>query len=149
MNFNYGNTGFFSSPPASNSSKRTITATNNSNTNANANFKTYLMALIIGYFVTQLIYPTFYKLTSPTTSHEKMIDLAVTLVLASIVYVVTNVPEISWVFFIGMLVGLNYPAFYYTQIEPDNHNTVGAQATKDLLTTIVYVGLVALIGFLL
>jgi len=132
---------------------------NNGNYNSNVSFASlsrhealYFIVLIASYFVVKIIYPAFYKLYPNISSSQELINLGTTAILLYIVYNTSgfsNISSIHWFFYLGLIAGLNYPAFYAKVIEPNYHSTVSSQIGQNIFSTIIYIKLVVLMVILL
>jgi hypothetical protein len=80
----------------------------------------YFTLLIIGYFGVKIIYGFFNKYTQKPMRDE-LSDFSIMIVMGLILYLLTNIEtrnllghlnNINWFFFIGYIIGLNFPFFY-------------------------------------
>lgn len=88
----------------------------------------FVALLIVGYFGVKIFYGFFNKY-SKKPSRDEMIDFSVMMVMASILYILTNMnardllgtySSVNWAFFLGYLLGLNIPFIFDNMSEDGN-----------------------------
>jgi len=113
--------------------------------------RNYFITLVVAYFITKIIYPSFYQMSSSISSNQEMINLGITVILGYVVYTLTGFGNMGpqWPFYLGIILGINYPAFYHKFLEPEEHSTVTSQNTQNILTSIIYFKIIILLIILL
>ena len=125
---------------------------NSSNSNTiPASFNTYIITILAAYFLTKIIYPFFYKLNPTILPTEELTNLTTTLTLSSIAYLLSNLTSmpIHWLFYLGIIAGINYPALYHHILSPTTHTTLSSQNTQRFFNSIIYFKIIALFLLLL
>jgi hypothetical protein len=113
--------------------------------------KIYLMVIIAGYFIVKIIYPLFYKMFSKIEFNKEIYNLSATVVLSIVAFILTNFWKVSvhWVFYLGMILGVNYPALYNRILVPTESGTLSEQETQRLFGTMLYVKVIVILLFIL
>jgi hypothetical protein len=113
--------------------------------------KIYLMVIIAGYFIVKIIYPLFYKMFPKIEFNKEIYNLSATVVLSVVAFILTNFWKVNvhWVFYLGMILGVNYPALYNRLLLPIESGTLSEQETQKLFGTMLYVKVIVILLFIL
>jgi hypothetical protein len=113
--------------------------------------KIYLMVIIAGYFIVKIIYPLFYKMFPKIEFNKEIYNLSATVVLSMVAFILTNFWKVNvhWVFYLGMILGVNYPALYNRLLLPIESGTLSEQETQKLFGTMLYVKVIVILLFIL